>query len=329
MMNKERFLEFPEVVLKDSYKKIAILPHIFPDGDTIGSAIGIAEWLKHHQKKGYIVLDDDIPSNLCFMFEDLDQPLSVEEALKQEWDLVIVVDCGETKLFGDRLNLFEKAKMTVAIDHHKTHVPYAEWSLVDEHFSSTGEMVAQLFIENGVPFSKEAGRALYTAIVTDTGSFRYSNTAPSTFEVSSHLVKTGFDFNHLNVELFQNKAMEKVQLLNHIFGTLELYFDNRLAVVSLTQAMMAELKFQEYDADGVVEFVRDIKGIEVVVFIRYIGNGDHKVSMRSKHNIDVSAIAKHFSGGGHTKAAGFKTSSPLDSFKHQLISTFKEACFNE
>lgn len=329
MMNKERFLEFPEVVLKPTFEKIAILPHIFPDGDTLGSAIGMVEWLKHHQKKGYIVLEDDIPSNLCFMFEGIEQPLSVGEASNMAWDLVIVVDCGETKLFGDRLTLLENAKMTVAVDHHKTHVPYAAWSLVDEHFSSTGEMVAQLFLLNGVPFSRVAGQALYTAIVTDTGSFRYSNTTPSTFEVSSHLVKTSFDFNRLNVELFQNKAMEKVQLLNHIFATLELYFDNRLAVVALTETMMDTLKYQEYDTDGVVEFVRDIKGIEVVVFIRYIGDGDHKVSMRSKHHIDVSAVAKQFSGGGHTKAAGFKTSTPLDQFKHQLISIFKEACFNE
>lgn len=328
MQTKNVCDEIMDCMLLESNKNIAIFPHNFPDGDTLGSAIGILELLRVYQKKGVIVLNDSIPSNLMFLFEGIDPPLSVEAAQKASWDLIICVDCGETKLFIDRLEIFNQSPKTIAIDHHKTHVPYADLLYLDEACSSTGEMVANLYLKNGVSFSQVAAKALYAAIVTDTGSFRYSNTAPSTFNVCGELLKSGFDFNHVNVQLFQNKELEKIRLLNEVFNTLSLSFDNRLALVVLSKEMIEKLALSEYDTDGIVEFVRDIKGIEVVVFIRYIGNGEHKISMRSKYDIDVSAIANHFDGGGHTKAAGFKSTLSLDEIIEQLNSVYKEAYFN-
>lgn len=325
MVSKDKITDFKQVVLNDAYEKIAIFPHNFPDGDTLGSSIGIAEWLKYYQKKGYIVLDDNIPSNLCFLFEEIEKPLTVSEASRQNWDLIIAVDCGETKLFSDRMALFSSAAMTLAIDHHKTHIPYAKWIYVDETCSSTGEMVGRLFVENQVPLTSVAAQAIYAAIVTDTGSFRYSNTTPSTFEICEKLTQIPFDFNRLNVELFQNKALEKVKLLNDVFATMELYYHNKLAVVTLTQEMKSTLGYSDYDTDGIVEFVRDIEGVEVVAFIKYIDGGEHKISMRSKHHVDVSDVAQRFNGGGHVKAAGYKSKASLKELKESLIHAFKEA----
>ena len=237
----------------------------------------------------------------------------------------LVVDSGETKLFQDRLDIFHSVKHQVSIDHHKTNSHYATINIVDEQASSTGEMVYQVFEKLQCPLDQISGEALYAAIVTDTGSFRYSNTRPITFSICRALQETGFDFNRLNVEIFQNKSYEKLLLLNKVFETLKLYADGKCAVITLTQELMTTLNLSEYDTDGIVEFVRDIKGVEVVVFVRCLNDGGHKVSMRSKYDFDVSEIALMFKGGGHTKAAGFKTDLSLDLALNALIEAISEA----
>lgn len=312
-------LESPQV------NNIIILPHNFPDGDTLGSAIGIKVLLNQFNKEGHIVLNDDIPSNLLFLFEDLGACVKKEDLPFEKIDLAIAVDCGETKLFEDRLFIFDKADKTLSIDHHITNSKYAQINWIDHKASSTGEIVADLFVSLNKPFTKSGARGLYAAIVTDTGSFRYSNTSPKTLAMASKLLAENFDFNRLNVELFQNKSLEKVTLLNQVFSTLTLYHEDKCALVTLTWEMIQRLNLAEYDTDGIVEFVRDIAGVEVVVFIRSISESAYKVSMRSKNDFDVSAIAIKFGGGGHIKAAGFKSTKPIEKLKDELICAIEEA----
>lgn len=306
-------------------KNIVILPHNFPDGDTLGSAIGIWALLKQYKKEGHIVLNEDIPSNLLFLFDGTEGCVKADDIRFSNIDLAIAVDCGETKLFEDRLHLFKAAKHTLSIDHHKTNSAYAQINMVDDTVSSTGEMVANLYKALGKPFTALGARGLYAAIVTDTGSFRYSNTRPETLAIASELMAEPFDFNQLNVELFQNKSLEKLTLLNHVFSTLSLHHEKRCALITLTWDMIQSLSLSEYDTDGIVEFVRDIAGVEVVVFIRSISDAAFKVSMRSKHHFDVSAIAMKFHGGGHVKAAGFKSTAPFETLKNEIIDAIKEA----
>ena len=304
-------------LLKDEgIQNVLILPHNIPDGDTLGSCIGFYGLMAHLGKTPYMVLNDRVPSNLVFLFEDCGIPLLTSDAVEAvDFDLAAAIDCGERKLFEDRIALFERAGKTMSIDHHKTNTRFADVNFVDDQAAATGELVYILCTAMGYSMPPAIAEALYTAIVTDTGSFRYSNTHFETFEIAKHLVKTGFDFNRVNVELFQSKSLEKLQLLNHVFGTLKLYGNGRIAVVKLSQELMASLALKEYDTDGIVEFVRDIKGVEIVVFIRYIGEGAHKVSMRSKYAFDISDIAKQFHGGGHKKAAGFKAMLRLKPLK--------------
>lgn len=320
---------FKALLESKSVQNILILPHNMPDGDTLGSAIGMYHLITHYNKKGYIVLNDDIPSNLSFLFENEVRCHTTSEVETIEFDLSVAVDCGETKLFEDRLPLFNRAKHRVNIDHHKTNTNYADTNIVEAAASSTGEMVCMIYDYLDLPFHSDSAEALYAAIVTDTGSFRYSNTRPITFEICKKLYETDFDFNRLNVEIFQNKSYEKVLLLNKVFETLHLHVDGKCAVIKLSQQMVEALALSEYDTDGIVEFVRDIKGIEVVVFIRHISGVAHKVSMRSKYNFDVSAIAQSFKGGGHTKAAGFKSDLPIDELERQVVQTIREALENQ
>ena len=174
---------FKALLESESVQNILILPHNMPDGDTLGSAIGMYHLLTHYNKKGYIVLNDDIPSNLLFLFDNEVRCHTTSEVETIEFDLSIAVDCGETKLFEDRLHLFNRAKHQVNIDHHKTNTNYAQLNIIEPSASSTGEMVCMIFSYLGLPYHTKSAEALYAAIVTDTGSFRYSNTRPLTFEI--------------------------------------------------------------------------------------------------------------------------------------------------
>ena len=315
-----------KALLEDqSLETVLILPHNMPDGDTLGSCIGVYHLIKQYNKKGYIVLNDDIPSNLSFLFEGELKCVKSDDVSDVAFDICIAVDAGETKLFEDREPLFRKGKHTVCIDHHKTNTHYAALNIVVVEASSTGEIVYMLTEELGCTINGQSAEGLYAAIVTDTGSFRYSNTRPLTFSICEKLVATGFDFNRLNVEIYQNKSYEKLLLLNRVFETLKLYCDGKCAVVKLSKQLIDLLALSEYDTDGIVEFVRDISGVEVVVFIRHLYDHAHKVSMRSKYNFDVSEIALAFKGGGHTKAAGFKSDDTIENIESKLVEAISKA----
>lgn len=317
---KQMVAKIKEILADSNLETFLVFPHVMPDGDTIGSAIGIHRLIKGFGKEGYIVLNDDIPSNLLFLKDPLIWKRS-DEVTMDTPAIGIAVDCGEVKLFEDRYPLFKSAKHTISIDHHLTNSMYAEINIVDSKASSTGELIYSMYKEFDVEIDSVTAEALYAAITTDTGGFRYSNTNPDTFAACSELVASGFDFNRLNVEIFQNKPFEKVKLLNEVFATLDLFLNGKAALVVLSESMMDRLNYATYDTDGIVEFVRDIEGVEVVVFIRYMGHGSHKVSMRSKNEFDVSKIALAFSGGGHRKAAGFKSDLSLEA----LIEALKKA----
>ena len=318
------FEAFKDMIKDPNVKNILIFPHILPDGDALGSAIGIKNIIKYYNKKGYIVLNDDIPSNLLFLFDEDKELLTEKDALKLDYEMIIVVDTGEEKLFEDREKLLKPEIPVINIDHHITNQKFGNLNIVDIDSSSTGELVYRMHEELDIPFSVEAAQALYTAITTDTGSFRYSNTRPYTLRASARLMEVGFDFNRLNVEVFQNKSLEKLLLLNKIFETLSLHFNGRCAVVKLTESLKEKLSLSEFDTDGIVEYVRDIKGVEIVVFIKHIDGGGYKVSMRSKNDFDVSKIATYFNGGGHIKAAGFKTKQEIDTLENQLLKVIGE-----
>lgn len=318
-------LDLKVILQDDSVKNILILPHNMPDGDTLGSCIGMYHLVKYFGKKGYIVLNDGIPSNLSFLFENEARCLTTNQVEGISFDVCISLDSGETKLFEDRIDLFHSGTHLINIDHHKTNSYYAQLNIIDEDASSTGEIVYMLFEALECPVDAVSAEALYAAIVTDTGSFRYSNTRPETFSICRKLQETGFDFNRLNVEIFQNKSYEKLLLLNKVFETLKLYAYGKCGVIKLSKDLIDSLSLHEYDTDGIVEFVRDIKGVEVVVFIRHIGGIAHKVSMRSKYDFDVSEIALKFKGGGHKKAAGFKMDQPIEVIESLVVDAISAA----
>lgn len=319
-MEKENseFCELEELL--DSKYKYYIFPHHMPDGDTLGSSIAINKMLKHFGLEGNIVIDDDIPSNLSFLCTD---GFIKTSELDYDADIVFSIDCGGRDMYSERLHLIKDAKV-VNIDHHKTNSVDGELNYVYPDYSSTGALVYKILEFFNIEITPIIAESIYTAIVTDTGNFKYSNTDSDTFEICAKLMEVGFEFNKVNVALFQNKSLDKVTLLQRVFSTLETNFDGKLAFVTLDSAIAEEFKGKELDTDGIVEFVRDISGIEVVIFYRQLDNETVKVSMRSKYDFDVTFIADIYEGGGHTKAAGFRSEDSIDEIKANILKIIED-----
>lgn len=299
----KRMRNNPLLTLNVKSEPIVILPHVNPDGDTLGASLALYEYLTQSNERVWIVSDDPVPFNLEF----LEVPcisLEAYKALGAEQPIVISVDSSDLSRLGDRAELLGNAKTTVNIDHHKTNDLYADINLVDPSASSTGEMVYGLLMESDCVLETEIAQALYVAISTDTGSFKYSNTSAETMKICARLIESGIDLNYINTELYQNKPIEKMLILKTAMNNMRLEDNGRLALTWITSSDMQQLGLETLDTDGVSEFFRDIHGVEVVILLKEKTPGVFKGSLRSKHDFDVAELAQRFEGGGHAKAAG-------------------------
>lgn len=308
-----------EVIEKN--ERIYVFPHILPDGDTIGSAYALGSYLKSIGKDVTIITEDVIPSNLNAIPTHLNQSFRGENHQTEKPDVIIAVDSSDLTRMGDRRCYLGEAIPLVNIDHHKTNEHYGTFNVVDEHASSTAEIIYTMLKAWGHQLSQDEATALYIGISTDTGSFKYSNTSPKTMTLAGEIMDVGIDINSINTELYQNQPFKKIRLMLLVLDTLVVDFDKGYGRIVVTQNMLDEAGATYEDVDGLVEFVRNIEGIEVVALLKEMTSDRIKVSLRSKHQYDVSKIALAYGGGGHAKAAGCLIESSLG----QAIEVIDEA----
>ena len=291
----------------NEHQKMFIIPHINMDGDALGSAVALTRALRLIGKEAYILLEDEIAANISFMAKDyctMDQNII-------EPDLSICIDCGQIDRFKEREEAFLKADETMCIDHHSTSKGIADYNYIDPASPATGQIVFQIVKELGITGDKEIGEAIFAAITTDTGNFQYSNTNKESFLIAAELMDWGIDTNHVTVEIYQNERLERILIENKVMGTLCTISDGKGAVAYVTQKMLEETGAEMSETEACVSKLRDIKGVEISAFIKEIGDGTCKVSMRAKTYGNVAKIAEKYEGGGHTKAAGFTLHSEL------------------
>ncbi len=299
---------------------VLIFPHLQMDGDTLGSAVGLCSALRKQGKIAYVLIEDEIPGNLRF----LDNGYCTSDYSGMEADVCIALDCSDWMRLEKRQEVFNNGKQTVLLDHHATSQPsFAEYWYVDKEASSTGEILFMLLKEMGVVLDAEIAEAIYTAILTDTGSFIYSNTSASTHMTVAELYKTGMDHNKIAVEVYQRKRLEKVKLFIAILNTMEMICGGKANLAVMTQQMLTETGALPAETDGLVEELRSIDGVEISAFLRE-EEGKVRVTMRSKTKADVSKIALKFAGGGHTKAAGCTIPGTIEEVKPFIIEAICE-----
>jgi len=304
----------------DSATSIALISHIMPDGDTMGSALALYMHLRAAGKEAALFCEQPVPPTYRF--------LSMSEAfrLPGTWDpetepypLVIAIDCSDLERLGDCRSIYDRAGRTVNIDHHISNERYADINLVDDTAAAAGEMIFTLIQKAGGTVDNPMAEALYAAVSTDTGNFSYSNTTPSTHRIAAELLGRGIDVYSLNNILFRTHSLGRTRLLAMVLSTLEIHREGSIATLFATDDMMRQSGADESETEGMINFAREIDTVEVGIMFRSRGDGTVKVSFRSKEYVDVSALAQSFGGGGHTRAAGCTVQGSLEEAKKQIM----------
>lgn len=303
-----------------------IVGHVNPEGDSLGSSLALALGLKKLGKKEVCVLSRDrVPEVLQFL------PSSKtvrQKPTRRKYDVVILVDCNEIVRTG-----FEgfNAEHTVIIDHHvlPADAGTSEFynslsaSLIDTHAAAAGLLVYKVLIALDVPMDKNIATNLYTAILTDTGGFRYSNASSESLKAASRLVEAGAKPWEISKEVYESAPYKAIKLLGLSLSTVEA--DNGIVWMTTTRDMLKKTGTSAEDCEDYVNYPRKVKGVEVAVFFREDRENQYKLSLRSKGRVDVQKIAKSFGGGGHAAAAGCKVSGTLKEVQDKVFRAIRKA----
>jgi len=293
-----------------------IASHVRLDGDAIGSELALYHILRGMGKKAYIYNQDSVPK--IYKFLPGTEMISAKLNNVDQFDAAFLLDCSELDRVGEEAGRIGSIPVLINIDHHVSNHAFCELAWIDAAASSTGELIYKLADALGVFVSKEIAVNLYTAIVTDTGSFRYSNTGAETFSIAAKLVKKGVNPYWVVENIYESVPVEKVNLLTRALKTLEFDWQGRIGSILVTQEMFREAEALPEHADSLADFVRSIGGVEVGVFYTEMPDKRYKVSFRSKGRINVEKIASGFGGGGHANAAACRISGIYDIIKRQV-----------
>ena len=299
---------------------IYISAHINPDGDAIGSTFAVYFALKQLGKDVHVVM----PS-YSEVFEFLPGVKDRVDSIKEDsYDLLIALDSSDHTRLVISDDEYERAKKVIMLDHHQIAIPYGDFRYINDNKSSASE-IAYLFIkELGVEFDSNIATLLYTGIMTDTGSFNYSNTSSDTLRVTAQLVDYGAKTVEVCKRLNDTIKESKLKLLAKSIDNMEVFYDGKVRYTYVDYLTINGLGIHDEDAEGMTNYLRSVEGTEVAVYVRGKSDGSIKVSMRSNGNVDISKIAISFGGGGHPRAAGYTMQDNIDVGKEKLIKAIGE-----
>jgi phosphoesterase RecJ-like protein len=301
--------------------RLLVTSHANPDGDAIGTQLGIARMLRR-MGKGVVVWDRDPVPAIYRGLPAADRIHVGEEpprGFPQDFDTLVVLECPSL----DRTGLEDPLYGTMPIlniDHHLGNQHYGAVNWVDVSAPAVGEMVLRLATDLKVEVDPEMAACLYLALVSDTGGFRHSNTTPRAFEAAALLVGRGASPERTSQWLYESRPAATLRLLGEMLGTLELTSGGRVASALLTPEMYARAGAAQSDAEGLVDYPRSIDGVAAVALLRVLGEGRVKVSLRSRGDgVDVERIARRRGGGGHRAAAGYEASGELAALRQEIV----------
>lgn len=306
-------------------KSVVLFPHISTDGDALGSCVALCVALRNAGKQAYILMEEETPEYVGFLDRGY---CTQDQDMIGEPDICMCVDCSETKRFPGRTEAFFRGKTTICIDHHVTSEPFADYNYIDGSAAATCELIYKLLTEMGTEITAEIAEALYTGISTDTGNFQYSNTTKETHLIAAELLDAGIDHNKLTVLLYQNTKLERLRITCRVLDNTEIFAGGKAAVSYVTQQMLSEESAVMEDAEGSIDLLRNIMGVEIAAIMKEREPGVIKVSMRAKTTANVAEIASKFGGGGHIKAAGCTFNTDLQTALDQIKSAIEESLRN-
>lgn len=290
-------------IIKSS-KNILIISHLNPDGDTLGSICAMSEVIRENfHKECELLCVSKVPKTYEFL-PNVSKIKTLEDVdVSREYDLVINVDVAAIDRIGEAKVLFDKAKFTVNLDHHKTNRGYADLNIINPEASSTGELLAGIFKKIGWKVSYETAVCLYTAILTDTGSFRFDNTTSDSLKAAADMVKAGVKPAEIYKKVYESSSKNHVLFQAYCVSKAEFCENDKIVYTTVYKKDIEKFNAPEDCTEGLTEKLRGIVTTEVAFVVRQINSSTSKVSMRSK-NVDVAEICGVFGGGGHRLAAG-------------------------
>jgi phosphoesterase RecJ-like protein len=288
-------------------RRFVVTSHQRPDGDAIGSAMAMALALRALGKEA-IVVTDAIPPVFLQPFPGVDG-LHITPEIGETYDAALIMECSDLSRTGVR-GLDRSPVLN--IDHHPGNKVYGAVNWIDESAAACGEMVFTLIESLGVTLSADMATHVYLAVLTDTGSFHFSHLSPRTYDIARRCVEAGADPQWIARTHYDSNSLARVRIFGSVMNGMVIVDEGRVAMLSITRRTMEELNGTNDDLEGLINFPLTVKDIEAVAFFKETGDREWRVSLRSKGHVDIGAIARQFSGGGHTNAAGCSTTGDLD-----------------
>ncbi|GAW94301.1 DHH family phosphoesterase [Calderihabitans maritimus] len=298
--------------------EVLIVSHLIPDGDCLGSMLALAEGLQQLGKKAITVNGDEVPK--MYRYLPGSEGILLPGSVKKIPEVIVFVDCTDVERAGDEFQTILQSETTVInIDHHISNTHFGDYNLINTEASAIGEIILRILEELNVTITPRIATALYTAIVTDTGSFQFENTTPECLEAAAKLLRCGAELELLRRNLWESRSLLNTRLLAYTLSNLRMTADGKIAWISLEKEYMDKLGAKSEDCEGLINYPKSIEGVEIGIFFREIEPGKVKVGFRSKEKVDVNLLASRFGGGGHKRAAGCTVEGSLETVIQDVI----------
>lgn len=298
---------------------VAVLTHVRPDGDAIGSQLAMVLALRKLGKTVLAWNEDGLPENFAFLKGS--ELITKPPVEPMEFDIVIALDTAAKNRLGTGINAVRAYKTLVNIDHHASNPGYGDLNYIDVEAPATGQIIYELLQDQNLPFFPEIADALFVAISTDTGSFRYQTTTAHTFEIAGKLVEAGVDLATISHRVYESYPKRRILLLGQLLDDATFHASDRIATFTLTEATKARLAIDPADIDGLIDVIRSIDTVVVAIFFEEVADQRVRISVRSKDpRIDANRICSTWGGGGHQLAAGARIRGTLEQVRTKVIS---------
>lgn len=307
------------VELIENKNDFAITTHIKPDGDGVGSSLGLCWLLRSLGKNAEVIVKGDVPPSYRSL-PGAEEIRDVSE-LQRDYDAVFVIECSDIDRPG--IAGLEKA-FTVNIDHHATSEHFGSINWIDSTASAVGEMIYNLCKAVGGRITKEIAECVYMALVTDTGSFHFPNTSDRTLKVASELIKAGAKPSKIGEAVYYNYPWSRIELMRQVLSTVRRDESGRIAMMRQTLEMRENADAIDGDNNGFVNIPLAAKEIRAAVYMREVGPKKYRASLRSKGDINVARVAEKFGGGGHKNAAGLGVEGDWDELEREIVAALNE-----
>ncbi len=305
-------------------QRIVITSHLRPDGDSICTSLALY-FIGKHLGKDMAIIDKDNTPFPFNQYPDVEN-IQIGQIAPQKFDAIILLECANVGRSG-QLNIDNYFKIN--IDHHFSNDYYADIDWVDPHASAVSEMAVKLCKKLDVPITPEIASHLYCGIVSDTGSFQFSNTNAEAFKACSELVSHGASPIKVSEHLFNNNPPEKIKLLGYVLSTLQMNETGDVAVITMFKEHLDKLNLKEIETEDITTLTRSIKGVKMVLFFKQMAEETFRVSLRSKGSANAAKIAEYFGGGGHRHAAGFTVKGKHEELIQDIPKKVRELLTNK